>query len=716
MPLGIQKAFQGAISGRKNHAKCFQDDFLVQESNKSHAYFVKVLEQIYEQLKKITCVNSGRAPKMQEEKQLQFDVNRYGTLTQPDPIEPDHSVADIEDPSVLGRADLASSTSPRYEPDIDPAEEDLLRYMCVLEDCAKISHYVVERWVAYVCGDVLLETATLITDLAVALVVNMELDLRQQRPSINLDPRAIKDYGKWETAINAIDDLVDANLNSRSNPTSSVAPLETRHPQIASAPDAAEQHEFLVNWMTALHSKRMSEGIACYGAQITSPLQLSTVGQLGQPVYLPNLRQFDVCYHYGSLLTASLDILSASLVSVISGAPSLQSLFSADLLMRIHSALGNETSTAFHLPRLLTHSENVNARRPAARMPKYLKAHMPKYLEAHKQWLRLVKYTRRFIRADPSSVSQAEQEASVMASNNTPITTANFFTVGNAAVSGRFALNLKLLQHQRKLAFANSTPDLVLLCHLYNCLSQTGRLLRPWQGLEAVIAAHLNDLFRCEHPDQLPSSFELMSRRAALVMHAPAAAIVQNPRQPQDAHQDLPVTDSARPLKARPLLCILFKKLKDKEGLSPQSTLREFDQMIQRKERQERNSLHSEPYIEARPLDLLKSVERNFETCASDLRIDYVDLSIKAERIWSSVVRYHSKFRDLERVDVYKIFSRVIDEIEFMTDFPSSRTAQRDKDRGCATWLTHCLDSAIDRVLPSSCDEATAADEAVGNL
>jgi hypothetical protein len=45
MPLRIRKAFQGAISGRKKNAKRFQDDFLVQESNKSDAYFVKVLNR-----------------------------------------------------------------------------------------------------------------------------------------------------------------------------------------------------------------------------------------------------------------------------------------------------------------------------------------------------------------------------------------------------------------------------------------------------------------------------------------------------------------------------------------------------------------------------------------------------------------------------------------------------------------------------------------------
>jgi hypothetical protein len=150
MPLRIRKAFQGAISGRKKNAKRFQDDFLVQESNKSDAYFVKVLEQIHEQLKKITCVSSGRAPKMQEERQLESHVNRYGTLTQSDPIDSDDNDTNVEKPSAAVQADLAVSTLPWYEPDIDPAEEDHFKCMCAYEDSVQISDHIVGRWAAYV--------------------------------------------------------------------------------------------------------------------------------------------------------------------------------------------------------------------------------------------------------------------------------------------------------------------------------------------------------------------------------------------------------------------------------------------------------------------------------------------------------------------------------------------------------------------------------------
>jgi hypothetical protein len=114
----------------------------------SHAYFVKVLEQIHEQLK-ITCVDSGRALKMQEERQLESHVNKYDTLAN-DLIDSGDNDTDVEEPSAAVQADLAASTLPWYEPDIDPAEEDHFKCMCAYEDSVQISDHIVGRWAAYV--------------------------------------------------------------------------------------------------------------------------------------------------------------------------------------------------------------------------------------------------------------------------------------------------------------------------------------------------------------------------------------------------------------------------------------------------------------------------------------------------------------------------------------------------------------------------------------
>jgi hypothetical protein len=150
----------------------------------------------------------------------------------------------------------------------------------------------------------------------------MELKLRLRSSSVDLDPER---FGHWETAMIAVHGVVNARENGDNDSIPLVAALEARYPRLASLPTWVEQDRFLVHWMNELYQVDQREEITPHGYPADSGM---------------------VRYSYGLRPTASLDSLSAPLIPVICDSPWLHSIFSVNLLMRIHSTLGDRIGTA----------------------------------------------------------------------------------------------------------------------------------------------------------------------------------------------------------------------------------------------------------------------------------------------------------------------------------------------------------------------------------
>jgi hypothetical protein len=149
-------------------------------------------------------------------------------------------------------------------------------------------------------------------------------------------------------------------------------------------------------------------------------------------------------------------------------------------------------------------------------------------------------------------------------------------------------------------------------------------------------------------------------------------------------------------LKAPPLTTILHQHLL--ECTDPQRTLHAIDKEV-------RGSSLSESYIGADPLGLLQTVERVFDACVPDLRIDYSALTRTAEGIWEKLLR-HSRFQNCGLTPLFSALFRIIDEMETVNSHPTS--TEWIRRFGCTNVATIVLDLAIAEDLSA---EASASND-----
>ncbi|KAK4629107.1 hypothetical protein CLAFUW4_08317 [Fulvia fulva] len=153
IPVDILDVAKDTIAGRRKCAAWYAGAPSADvESDKTHVYFLEVLEKIFEMLRK---EHKSRLPKRKKKVELATDLNDLSNL---------YRHLELEDPTTIeqeagGNLPASTSSKPvqktqRVELDTDPEDDLRFAVWCFLSDLQEIRQESRETWLAYKRGEI----------------------------------------------------------------------------------------------------------------------------------------------------------------------------------------------------------------------------------------------------------------------------------------------------------------------------------------------------------------------------------------------------------------------------------------------------------------------------------------------------------------------------------------------------------------------------------
>ena len=195
VPLFVVKALDRAIKLRQQHhswSRAQPESAAstgVEESNKSHSYFLGILERTREILKPrmppetindfLSKPSSGSGDQATPDTPINIQIsNMFDNL---DIEEPSQSFLDAPNVEVA-TIDKAAQESDYQVERLQSIEEQCMATHCLFQDISNIRSFLRQLWTRYKDGDIALVAASISANTAIDFVRNMEQDLLQRFP------------------------------------------------------------------------------------------------------------------------------------------------------------------------------------------------------------------------------------------------------------------------------------------------------------------------------------------------------------------------------------------------------------------------------------------------------------------------------------------------------------------------------------------------------
>jgi hypothetical protein len=202
MPKYVWRAYKDAIRGRQKYANKFTAEEPEHEGNEGHVYFLEILRQIISILQGCVLVQTmAGMPDLSHQDQGTKAVENLFMQLSIDPV--DDMIEEGDDSNVDTMEDITStSASPaRYEPKLNPTEDNKLLWFCFLDDAADLQDFTVRLWQSYLEGGdgaPGLPVVTFLTEAAMAQIVMLEETTNIQVTSERgLTMKTLHDHPEW---------------------------------------------------------------------------------------------------------------------------------------------------------------------------------------------------------------------------------------------------------------------------------------------------------------------------------------------------------------------------------------------------------------------------------------------------------------------------------------------------------------------------------------
>ncbi|CAG8959073.1 hypothetical protein HYFRA_00012854 [Hymenoscyphus fraxineus] len=573
VPVDVQQAFYGAIEARifckKWYSKNAGKEKEVLEANSSHAYFIKVLDDIFRQLlpffedpakkKGKGTSKSTAGTTSAENARLKAMQNRFQHI-QID--EHDIKMKEDSETNLLGEARRAEprpakiDSQKKYEME-ESSDEQAFKVYCFLEDAKKLRKHLESVWQEVAEGKLHSGVAAIVTNVALGLLREEDLSIKTYLLDAGCKSKEVQRDGQNENSYLFILNQMFPAQSEQSNERTLIEAEDTTYFSTFRSMEyfvavrhnhEAPKSERDPSLETVPTKRHLRSGE--YWKQ-GSELLKNEDWLLMQVLFDAHNHFVDKCNK--EELRAAVragwfednwscrpfveDAIIDSLSGLAGGARTEEicfyHVFFARIALDIHRILGEKRSDPYR--DLLLKAAVVNRDLHISMTPSGHRSDFPECCgESWKATEALIRITHyEIVRNSRASVARHGIEGLIKSLKDVPdpMSDAYFWIIPSFELDFGYQqiplspalqnLKLMLKDAEHGIHVSNCSFVVPVVAHLYNALRQLGYLNTTWAAMDQVIEAHISPLFR----GHLPDTRTLIRKRLLLLLGVPASEL-----------------------------------------------------------------------------------------------------------------------------------------------------------------------------------------------